>query len=200
MKTIKIPDSYKPTYNITINNVDYSFPAGATISVKDEIAEIIANDLGAVLEPAPLDKTTAEVARDVIGETISVVSDYRDIRTDRHPIILTPNGASRMYIDCTISGNRVVAPDIVRTLAYVTSSDQKCEIILRAKYISSGKNEYFFRKNWEYDGNFKGKYTCVTAEDNGDVILRQIYLQLNGEEGVYTEVKLAQAPEPEAES
>ena len=43
MKTITIPTTKKPNWSCEINGVVYEYPAGATIEVPDEVAELIAH-------------------------------------------------------------------------------------------------------------------------------------------------------------
>lgn len=43
MKSVKIPDDRKPCFECSINGKRYKYPAGATVSVPDEVADVIAN-------------------------------------------------------------------------------------------------------------------------------------------------------------
>lgn len=52
-KTITIPEDYKPNYICEINGVKYSYPAGQTVEVPDDVAEIIENDIALNPTPAP---------------------------------------------------------------------------------------------------------------------------------------------------
>jgi hypothetical protein len=48
-KTITIPTNKKPNYEILVNGKKYSYPAGETVLVPEDVAEVIENDLA--LEP-----------------------------------------------------------------------------------------------------------------------------------------------------
>ena len=40
---VKIPNMYKPNFETTINGKNYSFPAGRSVEVPDEVASVVAN-------------------------------------------------------------------------------------------------------------------------------------------------------------
>ena len=51
MTSVKIPDDVKPTWKCSVNGKKYSFPAGATMDVPDEVAALIGDIIAAEKQP-----------------------------------------------------------------------------------------------------------------------------------------------------
>ncbi len=62
---VKIPDMYKPNFETTINGKNYSFPAGRSVEVPDEVASVVANIQN--LAPAEAPAAGRNAVADLIG-------------------------------------------------------------------------------------------------------------------------------------
>lgn len=60
---VKIPDMYKPNFETTINGKNYSFPAGRSVEVPDEVASVVTNiqNLAPTEEPGAGRNTQADI-------------------------------------------------------------------------------------------------------------------------------------------
>lgn len=85
-KTVTIPMSPSP-YVVTINNTRYEYKAGATVSVPDEVAALIAANAGnAPVEDDPTVRLVTEIGEDASDKQYPTAKAVKDaIDNIEHP-------------------------------------------------------------------------------------------------------------------
>lgn len=58
--TIKIPESQKPTFKVTVNGIDYEYPAGIETEVPESVASVIVNIYENTPKPLPIEDDDKE--------------------------------------------------------------------------------------------------------------------------------------------
>ena len=86
---VKIPDMYKPNFVTTINGKIYSFPAGRSVEVPDEVASVVTN----IQNLAPMEGP--EAGRNALADLIGVIDrNVTNIDVPKGTVVVGTNAFS----------------------------------------------------------------------------------------------------------
>ena len=113
MKTITIPSNYDP-FRVTVNGKEYVYQGGSTVSVPDDVADVIEN----MIQPEYAehsDFATEEYVKEKLAEAESVAIEGAKVYTDSVarkkiylPDTLTKGGELVASVSCASNGSKVL--------------------------------------------------------------------------------------------